>query len=458
VAIDLLVLDDRWGRFGEDLEASGTLAPVAAGGWATHESEIWAWAPTGTPDRDATTPIACSLDGGRQTGTLTIVWDADSAPLDRLEPGGAWPGAWRIDVGDDAAGTTWHLWDGAASGALPAGALLVATGGEYAGAGAWPDIVYGNGAQTRLTSPPLGTAIRWLDLVHAVDLELLHPGVAVDGVGLAWVHDGGYETPAVPVDGWDGTVEGRAQHALSGHPTFARALAVDGQGRPLWSRDVLPLPDAAIHGPGPWRLRLELATSPLFRARGWLVRPPVASSGPSPTAAFPVQWADDQLRWEAPGEAPAGGYRAERSADGGQTWSTAAVVPAGEPLAVARELLGIDRSVRTLLRVVALGDPAIVSRPVAVAAAAAVRLDRPRPNPATDLVILGVDGAGDDRARLTLYDLRGRRLRTWNVGGTPTTVTWDGRDDAGRRLAAGVYAVRLRAAGTTVVRRVTWIP
>ena len=29
----------------------------------------------------------------------------------------------------------------------------------------------------------------------------------------------------------------------------------------------------------------------------------------------------------------------------------------------------------------------------------------------------------------------------------PASLTWDGRDPQGRRLAAGVYLIRLRAAG-----------
>jgi hypothetical protein len=49
--------------------------------------------------------------------------------------------------------------------------------------------------------------------------------------------------------------------------------------------------------------------------------------------------------------------------------------------------------------------------------------------------------------RVTVHDLAGRRVRDLGrVGddGTETgrEVVWDGRDDAGRRVAAGVYFVR----------------
>jgi hypothetical protein len=35
---------------------------------------------------------------------------------------------------------------------------------------------------------------------------------------------------------------------------------------------------------------------------------------------------------------------------------------------------------------------------------------------------------------------------------------WDGRDDAGRGLAAGVYLVRLESNGVVERRNVTWMP
>ena len=49
-------------------------------------------------------------------------------------------------------------------------------------------------------------------------------------------------------------------------------------------------------------------------------------------------------------------------------------------------------------------------------------------------------------ARVTLYDVLGRRLRTLHDGASPqgtTSLAWDRRDDAGREAAPGVYFVRL---------------
>ena len=49
-------------------------------------------------------------------------------------------------------------------------------------------------------------------------------------------------------------------------------------------------------------------------------------------------------------------------------------------------------------------------------------------------------------ASLQIYDVAGRIRRTFDASGTPAaarTITWDGRDDAGRNLPAGIYFARI---------------
>jgi hypothetical protein len=81
----------------------------------------------------------------------------------------------------------------------------------------------------------------------------------------------------------------------------------------------------------------------------------------------------------------------------------------------------------------------------------------PRPNPAREAVRfdLGLPRAGD--LDLEVFDLAGRRVRVLASGPRPAggaSVAWDLRDDAGARVAPGVYVVRARAAGNEAVRRV----
>ena len=53
--------------------------------------------------------------------------------------------------------------------------------------------------------------------------------------------------------------------------------------------------------------------------------------------------------------------------------------------------------------------------------------------------------------------MSGARIRALLVGerrAGPHEVAWDGRDDRGRRVAAGAYFLRLRAGEASVTRKV----
>jgi len=98
-----------------------------------------------------------------------------------------------------------------------------------------------------------------------------------------------------------------------------------------------------------------------------------------------------------------------------------------------------------------------VERPVVPGAA---RLLAPVPNPANPASVLGFDLAAPGPARLRLYDLRGRLLRTLvdaTLPAGPHRALWDGTDDAGRRQAAGVYLLRLEAGGQVATGRLTLV-
>ena len=62
------------------------------------------------------------------------------------------------------------------------------------------------------------------------------------------------------------------------------------------------------------------------------------------------------------------------------------------------------------------------------------------PNPFVDSIRLAADGDRLDRSEFAVYDLRGRLLRVLSPSGA--SVLWDGRDDRGRPLPAGVYLIR----------------
>ncbi|MDO9171275.1 MAG: agmatine deiminase family protein [bacterium] len=93
--------------------------------------------------------------------------------------------------------------------------------------------------------------------------------------------------------------------------------------------------------------------------------------------------------------------------------------------------------------------------------AASVRVAAPWPNPANPTVGFRFELREAAPVRLSVVDARGRLVRRLLDGGPhpagPTDLVWDGRDDAGRPAASGVYTFVLEAAGLRHHRPVTLV-
>ena len=68
------------------------------------------------------------------------------------------------------------------------------------------------------------------------------------------------------------------------------------------------------------------------------------------------------------------------------------------------------------------------------------------PSPFSQSTRLDYDLPAEDRVRIDVYDVTGARIR--NLVDEPRAAgrygaTWDGRDHAGRRVASGVYYIRM---------------
>ena len=79
------------------------------------------------------------------------------------------------------------------------------------------------------------------------------------------------------------------------------------------------------------------------------------------------------------------------------------------------------------------------------------------PNPFNSTVTIpyGIATAGD--VRLTVYNLAGQSVRSLvdrKMTAGQYSLRWDGRDDRGRKLASGVYALRLRDGRDVATRKV----
>ena len=82
------------------------------------------------------------------------------------------------------------------------------------------------------------------------------------------------------------------------------------------------------------------------------------------------------------------------------------------------------------------------------------------PNPANPGTVIGYDLPHSAQVVLRVVDVRGRVVRTlvagWRAAGAHRAF-WDGRDDAGRAAASGVYLAVAESRGGQTVGRVTLV-
>ena len=98
----------------------------------------------------------------------------------------------------------------------------------------------------------------------------------------------------------------------------------------------------------------------------------------------------------------------------------------------------------------------------AVARPAQYRLGDSYPNPFNPAVVIPLDLATDAaQMSLTVYDVLGRRVqRVWQgpLGAGSHRFSWDGRDEAGKGVAAGVYLYRVEVDGQVEAKKMTKLP
>ena len=124
-------------------------------------------------------------------------------------------------------------------------------------------------------------------------------------------------------------------------------------------------------------------------------------------------------------------------------------------LAVGSPCLPGGNSCEVLIGVYGLGC-AVVTAVDGVATPKGVSLDQNHPNPFNPFTEIAFSLAIRQPVRLDVFDVTGRRvasLLSETLPAGPHEVTWNGRDDAGRRLASGTYFYRLTTTTEHQTRR-----
>ncbi len=99
----------------------------------------------------------------------------------------------------------------------------------------------------------------------------------------------------------------------------------------------------------------------------------------------------------------------------------------------------------------------LTSLPTAVKTAPGIAMLSNYPNPFNPMTTIRYSVSPAQDVTLAIFDVRGARVRTLESGAVTEgmhEVVWNGRDDAGRAVASGVYYARLVATSQTMTRKI----
>lgn len=433
-------------------------------------------------------PVYWSADLQRPAGAVTRFTIRLSAPdwtsdgLERRWPwtGGGqaldfaalWPGEWVARRPGGLQKTGWFRWDAAPWLTANEKPVLACVDTIFPDSSQWPNVRYNNYGYATLTSGPLDPALRGVRLVHAIEGDLLSGAVAQDGGQVVWVAADGSEVPVEPVDGWEAEVHGQVYSPLAGQGVLVGTKPFLRDGLPVWHTDVFAVPDAEAYpdkAAGPWRLRLVFASDGTGYYHGWFIASIEPLYEAIPSSAFPVEW-NSGLSWQRPSGLPESGhFQVEEFLGPELEWAVVTETSQfPDPLdgtyrlPEAEILAGLSEQgrQRSLVRIVGTSDwGSLASRPLVIfpdgGPGEPSVLGVPWPNPSSDGLVRFLAGIPEGQtARAIVYDLRGRRIRTWDLPSGNHFLLWEGTDSADRPVASGTYVLRLEGSDPVISRKV----
>lgn len=325
--------------------------------------------------------------------------------------------------------------------------------------------------------PPPGPTVDRIDLDLRYDVPVLEHvrDVANDQGGqvrVTWTRSG-YDISgsAEPIQGY--AVYREIDPALGGSgggaTGFDYLVTVPARGEDTYAVVVPTLADSTVTG-GLYESRFyvrALTASPAVHFDSEVVAGySVDNLVPGPPGGATVAYATgsgNTLDWTAPGDPDVSGYRVYSGASPdfevgaaslvAQTTATSWIDPDHDSGSVFYRISAVDAS----------GNESPAVAPVAASPVPGGgpplrnALDSISPNPFNPATTIAYTVAeGETTVRLDIFDVSGRHVRTLVDGMQPARryrVTWDGRDDTGKRVPSGAYFCRLQAGATEQARK-----
>jgi chitodextrinase len=327
-----------------------------------------------------------------------------------------------------------------------------------------------SGNPSALSNVLVATTLASTDVVRPARIALALVSAGTNSVTLAWTDSGDdslsgtasateirWATTPITEAGWAGAnpVLGVPAPGPPGTPHQLIVAALD-RTRDLWfaarARDDVN--------------RESALSTPLAVPRALDSAPPAAPAG---LTARVEATRDVSLRWSANAEPDLAGYHVYRALTAGAPAARLTALPVAltaylddatpDSVAVWYAISAVDavgnEGARTALQQVYLSAAGI----------AAWEILAPFPNPSRVgdpvTIPLEVPGAGPYDATIEIHDAAGQRVRRLELRGAvpgPNPLTWDGRNDAGRATAPGLYRAWLRVGDSRRLARLVRTP